>query len=169
MTRMPVTIATESVLSDNARALIEASEAALLAVYPPEECFSFSAEELATKSTQFLVARRAGAPVGCVALVDQGRYGEVKRLYVDPGQRGRGIGRALMEELEGAARDIGLGLLRLETGAALAAAVQLYRRMGYADCAPFGGYPDIASNLFMQKRIGILLREDHGLAQLSRA
>ncbi|GAA0299737.1 GNAT family N-acetyltransferase [Rhodovulum strictum] len=166
---MPVTIATESALSDSGRALIEASQAALLAVYPPEECFSYSAEELANSSTQFLVARRAGAPVGCVALVDQGQYGEIKRLYVDTAQRGQGIGRALMEDLEAAARDIGLGLLRLETGAALAAAVQLYRRMGYQDCAPFGGYPDISSNMFMEKRIGLCLRDDQGAAQLRRA
>ncbi|TCO69962.1 GNAT family N-acetyltransferase [Rhodovulum euryhalinum] len=163
---MAVTIGTESVLSEDGRALVDASQAALLAVYPPEECFSFSAEELANKSTQFLVARHDGVPAGCVALVDQGGYGEVKRLYVDAGQRGRGIGRALMEELEAAARDIGLGLLRLETGEALEAAVRLYRAMGFVDCGPFGGYPDIPSNMFMEKRIGLCFRPRQGSAQV---
>lgn len=166
---MPVTIATETPLSADGRALVEASQAALLAVYPAEECFSYSAEELATRNTQFLVARAGRAPVGCVALVDEGRYGEVKRLYVESALRGQGVGRALMDALEGAARDIGLGLLRLETGAALAAAVGLYRAMGYAECGRFGGYPDIASNLFMEKRIGLCLRAPQDPAQLSLA
>ncbi|MGC9419583.1 MAG: GNAT family N-acetyltransferase [Rhodovulum sp.] len=166
---MPITIATETPLSADGRALIEASEAALRAVYPPEECFSYSAEELATRNTQFLVARAGGAPVGCVALVDEIAYGEVKRLYVDAGLRGRGVGRALMEALEQAARDLGLGCLRLETGAALAAAVALYRRLGFEECGPFGGYPDIASNMFMEKRIGLVLRGPQSAAQVSLA
>jgi len=166
---MPVTIATETPLSAEGRALVEASQRALLEVYPPEECFSYSAEELATRNTQFLVARADGAPVGCVALVDEVRYGEVKRLYVESWMRGRGVGRALMDALEAAARDIGLGLLRLETGAALGAAVGLYRAMGYAECAPFGDYPDIPSNLFMEKRIGLCLWPSQDPAQVSLA
>ncbi|MBN2907119.1 MAG: GNAT family N-acetyltransferase [Rhodobacteraceae bacterium] len=151
---MAVTIRTENPLSPEGRALIEASEAALRAVFPPEECFSFSAEELAGKGTQFMVARQDGVPVGCVALVDQGGYGEVKRLFVHRDARGTGIGRALMDELEQAARDIGLGCLCLETGAALSEAVSLYRAMGYHERAAFGGYPDIPSNMFLQKRVG---------------
>lgn len=166
---MPVTIAIESPLKPDGRALVDRSEAALRAVYPPEECFSYSAEELANKSTHFFVARCDLAPLGCVALVDEGTYGEVKRLYVDSGQRGQGVGRALMAELEQAARDIGLGLLKLETGAALEAAVRLYRAIGYTECGPFGGYPDIASNMFMEKRIGLVLREPQDPAQLSLA
>lgn len=167
---MPVSIATENPLTPEARALVEASQAALLAVFPPQDCFSYSAEELANKSTQFLVARAAdGAPVGCVALVDEGTYGEVKRLFVDPARRGAGVGRALMLALERAARDIGLGLLRLETGAALEAAVGLYRQLGYADCAPFGGYPDIPSNMFLEKRIGLCLRPSQTPVQVSSA
>lgn len=155
---MAVRITTENPLSPVGRALIEASQAALLEIYPPEECFSYSAEALANGSAQFLVARLDGAPVGCVALVDEGRYGEVKRLYVDAAARGAGVGRALMEALEAAARDIGLGWLRLETGEALAAAVRLYRSMGYVERGPFGGYADIPASMFMEKRIGICLR-----------
>lgn len=154
---MTVTIRTESPLGKEARALIAQSEAAMRAIYPPEECFTLSAEELAEKGMQLLVAREARAPVGCVALVDRGTYGEVKRLYVTDAARGRGVGRALMEDLEAAARDIGLGHILLETGDKLVAAVALYRAMGYTECGPFGDYPDIASNMFMEKRIGLCL------------
>ena len=155
---MAITIRTETPLSADARMLIEASEAALRAVYRPEECFSYSAEELADKSTQFLVARQDGVPVGCVALVDEGRYGEVKRLFVAEAARGQGVGRLLMEELEQAARDIGLSVLMLETGEALAAASALYRALGFTERGPFGAYPDIASNMFMEKAIGVSLQ-----------
>ncbi|ARE41001.1 IAA acetyltransferase [Rhodovulum sp. P5] len=154
---MTVIIHTESPLSGDARDLIAASEAALRAVYPPEECFTLSPEELARSGTQFLVARSDGRPVGCVALVDQIFYGEVKRLFVDTTARGVGVGRALMEEAESAARAIGLGALRLETGRALLEAVSLYRAMEYVERGPFADYPDIASNMFMEKQIGMTL------------
>lgn len=148
---MSIVIRTESALLPDSRRLIDASQAALLEVYPPEECFSFSAEELAAPNAQFLVARVEGAALGCVALVDQGQYGEVKRLYVAPEARGLGLARALMATLENCAADIGLTCLKLETGHELTAAVALYRSLGYRECAAFGGYPDIASNLFLEK------------------
>lgn len=166
---MAVTITTESPLSADSRAMIEASERALRDVYPPEECFSFSPEQLADKSTQFLLAREGRRPVGCVALVDQGLYGEVKRLYVSDTVRGNGVGRALMEELERAARDIGLGCLLLETGAALEAAMRLYRTLGFEERGPFGDYPDIPSNMFMEKKIGYFFRAISDGAQVSLA
>lgn len=150
---MTLSIRTENVLLPDSRRLIAASEEALRALFPPEECFSFSAEELATPNTQFLVARVDSMALGCVALVDQLSYGEIKRLYVAPEARGLGIARALMAALENAARDIGLKVLRLESGPALTAAMQLYASIGYHECAPFGGYPDIASNIFLEKRI----------------
>ena len=152
---MSIQIRTESAVTPESRKLIDASQAALLAAFPPDECFSFSAEELDTPNTQFLVARVESRALGCVALVDQIRYGEVKRLFVFPEARGLGLARALMTELEAAAEDIGLTHLRLETGHKLAEAVGLYRSLGYAERGAFGDYPDIASNLFMEKVVGI--------------
>ncbi|MBT8409919.1 MAG: GNAT family N-acetyltransferase [Alphaproteobacteria bacterium] len=151
---MSLSIEITSPLTPEARAMIEASEAALREVFPPEECFSFSPEELANARTVFLMARYGGVPVGCIALVDMGGYGEMKRMYVEAPARGRGIAAALLTELEQHARAKDLPIVRLETGHDLDAAVALYRRFGYAPCAPFGGYPDIASNLFMEKRLG---------------
>lgn len=150
---MRITVKIESSLRPESRRLIAGSEAALRAVYPPEECFSLSAEELAAPNAEFLVARADGKAVGCVALVDRGSYGEVKRLYVDPEARGLGIARMLMAGLESAAADIGLTRLKLETGEALEAATALYRRSGFRDCLPFGGYSGAPSSLFMEKSL----------------
>ncbi len=150
---MSLSIAPESPLTEDGRALVAESQAFLETVFPPDEIFSFSAEELATPDTTFFVARAAGAALGCVALVDMGGYGEIKRLYVRDAARGRGAARALIAALEARARALSLPLVRLESGAALVAACALYRAMGYRDCPPFGGYPDIDSNLFMEKAL----------------
>ncbi|SES29083.1 putative acetyltransferase [Tranquillimonas rosea] len=140
-------------LSPEGRALIDASQAALNEIDPPEENFSVSAEELAVPGVTFLAARVDGRPAGCVALVARGGYGEIKRFYVDPALRGRGVGRALMDAAEDRARRQGLPCLRLETSVRMDAARAVYERRGYAECPAFGGYPDIPSNLFLEKRL----------------
>ena len=146
-------IAQESPVSEDARRLIDGSEAALAKVYTPEECFSFSPEELDTPDTAFLVARQDAVALGCIALVANDGYGEIKRLYVDDAARGRDIGAKLVEALEAEARRRGITHMMLETGDKLATAVKLYRRLGYTDCGPFGGYPDIDATMFMEKKL----------------
>ncbi len=157
---MTPTIAIEDPLGAEGRALIRDSDAAMRAAFPPEECFTFSPEELAHPDTCFFVARQgranqnAGAALGCVALVVRPDYGEVKRLLVRPAARGQGVGRALMTALEREARARALPAIRLETGPALKAAMALYTRLGYRPCPAFGGYPDIPTNAFLEKRLG---------------
>lgn len=70
-------------------------------------------EELVAPNVELLVARIDGAPIGCIALMDHLRFGEAKRLYVDPEVRGNGIGAALVAALESAARDIGIRVLTI--------------------------------------------------------
>jgi putative acetyltransferase len=147
-------IRTESALSSEARALIAASQAALEAVFSADEIFSMNPEELAAPNAQFLVARIGGRAVGCIALVDMLRYGELKRLFVDTAARGLGLGQRLVAEAEAAARDVGLRVLRLETGPELVPAVKLYRSLGYRERGPFGDYADLPCSLFMEKRLG---------------
>ena len=146
-----LTVAAESPVTSEGRLLIEGSEAALREHYPPEDCFSFSPEELTGSESTFLIAREFDEPIGCVALVDCGGYGEIKRLYVRPEWRHRGVADELMDRLEADARNQGFGVVRLETGSRLAAAVQLYERRGYRRCARFGCYRDHPASLFMEK------------------
>jgi len=150
---MPLTIAVESPLSPDGRALVEGSQAALLAVFSADEIFTFSPEELATPDATFLVARDGPVPQGCVAMVDCGDYAEVKRLYVAPSGRGGGVARALMAALEARARRAGKAFVRLETGDRLVPAVALYRVLGYHVRGPFGDYPDHPASLFMEKAL----------------
>jgi putative acetyltransferase len=151
---MRPTIATESPLSADGRALIAESQLALEAVYPPEEIFSLTPEELDREAAAFLVARDgAGRAQGCVALVDCGGYGEVKRLYVRPEGRGLGLARALMAAIEAEARGRDLAEVLLETGNRLGPAVALYERLGYRTRGPFGVYPEHPASLFMTKAV----------------
>lgn len=74
-----------------------------------------------------------GAGIGCVALRSVGaETAEVKRMFVDPAWRGRGVGRALMETLVAAARARGYATLRLGTLADMTAAHALYRSLGFS-------------------------------------
>jgi len=62
---------------------------------------------------------------------------EIKRMYVDPDQRGRGIGRALLERVIDDARAAGYRTLQLETAIWMSEAHTLYGRCGFVDAPPF--------------------------------
>jgi GNAT superfamily N-acetyltransferase len=72
-----------------------------------------------------------GMPLAHAALRDLGGEWEVKRLFVDHGARGRGIGRQIMSDLENQALSEGAKRLILQTGDRQPEAVTLYQRMGY--------------------------------------
>lgn len=100
---------------------------------------------------RLLLAGAHGVAFGCIALrpLDAGRrdtapvprIGEVKRLYVQPGQRGQRWGRRLAEALLTEARSIGYRELKLDTLAWMSAARALYAELGFRDCAPYYANP----------------------------
>ncbi len=103
-----------------------------------------------------LVARSEdGTAVGCGALRHLGDdVAEVKRMYVVPAARGRGVSKALLAGLEEAARSCGWTTLRLETGPRQPEAVGLYERAGYRPIPAFGAYvgaPDAENSLFYER------------------
>jgi ketosteroid isomerase-like protein/GNAT superfamily N-acetyltransferase len=88
----------------------------------------------------FLVARDgSGRAVGCGALrpLDDGAV-EIKRMYVRPEDRGRGLGWVILVALESEAERLGYGVVRLETGDFQPEAMSLYRAAGYREIPPFG-------------------------------
>ena len=99
-------------------------------------------EELTPPAGYCVVARLRGHPVGCGALKLRGAsLAELKRMWVDQGSRGLGVGRRLLESLEALAREKGVRVLHLETNRALEEAIELYRGAGFEEVAPFSDEP----------------------------
>jgi GNAT superfamily N-acetyltransferase len=106
-----------------------------------------------------LVARDDdGTPLGCGALRALGDgAAEVKRMYVVPAVRGRGVSKAVLAGLEDAARERGWTTLRLETGPMQPEAIGLYTGAGYRPIGAFGAYigdPDADDSLFFERAVG---------------
>jgi GNAT superfamily N-acetyltransferase len=98
--------------------------------------------EMAPPIGRFIVARLDGEPVGCGGLKGaDDETGEIKRVWVAKSARGLGVARRIVRTLEGAARDMGLAALRLDTNKALTEAHALYRSEGYRDVERFNDNP----------------------------
>ena len=78
--------------------------------------------------------------VGAVKRLEPG-VAEIKRMYVAPTGRSRGIARALLTALEGAARDLGYVRVRLDTGAEQPHAKALYLSTGYVEIEDYNDNP----------------------------
>jgi len=136
--------------------MIEALDAHMTSLYPPESNHLLDVAALMDPAVTFLVVRDGEEAVGCGALKRDPRgWGEVKRMYVRPGQRGRGIGKRVVAELEGLARAARLPRLRLETGTHNDDALGLYRRAGFVECEAFGDYRPDPLSVFMEKHVRV--------------
>ncbi|MGY1601953.1 GNAT family N-acetyltransferase [Geodermatophilus sp. SYSU D00815] len=106
-------------------------------------------------SVALLVRDDDGTAIGCGALRALGDgVAEVKRMYVVPEARGRGVSKAVLAGLEAAARARGWTTLRLETGPRQPEAIGLYTRAGYREIGAFGAYvddPEAAGSLFFER------------------
>ena len=137
-----------------ARRLIEALDRLQTSLYPAESNHLDPIETLERDNVTFLAAFVGEEVVGCGAVKRMpSGYGEIKRMYVEPGLRGRGVGSALMDGLESSLVARGIGLARLETGIRQPEALALYERRGYTRIPPFGDYPDDPLSVFFEKRL----------------
>jgi ribosomal protein S18 acetylase RimI-like enzyme len=92
---------------------------------------------------RLLLAKIGGEAVGCVALrpLEPG-ISEMKRLWIEPGFAGAGIGRALAEAIIDAAHDAGYERMRLDTiPERMPAAQHLYRSLGFVEIPPYYANP----------------------------
>ena len=76
---------------------------------------------------------------------------EIKRMFVSPAQRGVGIGRAILAELESIGKQDGYEKARLETSKRLTIANRLYEKSGYAVIPNYGPYVGLDDSVCMEK------------------
>lgn len=136
-----LTVERESARTDEATRLINALFAELYGRYGYEGSSPFEPEQVASDKGTFVVARLGGTAVGCgaIRLYEPG-VGEVKRVYVAPEARGKGIGKSIMQALEHLGSEAGLHSLVLETGILQPEAMTLYESLGYQRIPSFGAY-----------------------------
>jgi putative acetyltransferase len=107
--------------------------------------------EYAPPGGRLLLARYGAEPAGCVALrsLEPGIC-EMKRLYIRPQFRGRGLGKMLANTSISEAKKIGYKTLRLDTvEPKMKSAVALYRALGFREIAPYRPNP-IEGAMYME-------------------
>ena len=116
------------------------------------EAPSATAADFSPPGGVFLVGYEDGTPVcgGGLKRLDE-EAAEIKRMYVVPELRGRGIARELLVALEDAARALGYAIVRLDTGAKQPWAEKMYRDAGYREIGNFNANP--FASFFGEKRL----------------
>lgn len=153
---MRVQIVRRSLDHPDAAALCAAVQAEYVAMYGGEDSSPMVADHFEPPDGSFLVGYLNDAPIGSAAwrrLTPERAASalvtaQIKRVYVDPHRRRRGIARALMLALERDAHAAGIERLVLETGPMQPEAIQLYRDLGYTDTdgggwSEYMGHPNV--------------------------
>ena len=154
---MTVTIAAETPLQDDVRAMVADLNATMIPLTPREFQFQLTVEQMADPSLTTFVARdETGRHVGMASLKDHGGgLGEVKRMFTLPEVRGTACRLAAAAADRRAGAREGDPRLVLETGEApgFEAAYRVYERGGFTVCGAVLDYPDSGFSRFYEKKI----------------
>jgi GNAT superfamily N-acetyltransferase len=107
-------------------------------------------DELNPPNGAFLVGYEDDQAVCCGGIKNLGDGAcEIKRMYVTPQARGRGVARSLLTALENHARELGYKTAKLDTGPKQQSAMRIYSSAGYVQVPNFNGNP--VATFFAQK------------------
>ncbi|MEQ8361878.1 MAG: GNAT family N-acetyltransferase [Cyclobacteriaceae bacterium] len=105
--------------------------------------------------TQVVLAYENNVPIGCGAIKPFGKDAmEVKRMYVSPAHRGKGMAAAILTTLEAWASELGATRCVLETGKKQLEAMALYRKSGYKVIPNYDQYAGLANSVCFEKQVG---------------
>ena len=152
--KLSIDIRQESPTSPAAKRLIKELDQDLLERYPLQLIHGLRPEGAEDPELYFIVAYIDGRAAGCGALrpLEPG-VGEIKRMFVLPEFRSKGIARAILTALEKRCIEIGNTSVRLETGSKQPEAIALYKSAGYAGIVNFGEFIDNPMSLCFEKKI----------------
>jgi putative acetyltransferase len=101
-----------------------------------------------------VIAFEKGKPKGCGAIKEMTKEAmEVKRMYIIPQSRSRGLATLILEELESWAKEMGYKKCVLETGKKQPEAIGLYRKSGYSQIPNYGQYSGVENSLCFEKKL----------------
>ncbi len=137
--------------------LLTQSQAYMDSLYPPDSNHIDGPTELSKTNAYLVGAFISELLVGIGAvkcLSDDEVYGEIKRVFVSPDYRGKGVSRRIMVALESYVIKKGISVCRLETGVKQPEAPGLYKKIGYQQRRAFGSYDPDPLSVFMEKALG---------------
>lgn len=135
--------------------LISKLDAYLLERYPVDEVHVIDFEDPNVNEVSFVVAYYDESPVGCGAVRPlDSEYTELKRFYVEPQYRNKGIAGKIFTYLENKSRELNFRALRLETGEEQPEAISFYKKQGFYEIAKFGEYEDCELSVCFEKKLG---------------
>lgn len=111
-----------------------------------------------------MVAHENNVPIGCGALkYFDAETMEVKRMFVLPNKRGKGVASQILHALELWAVELGMKKCVLETGMNQPEAIRLYTKNGYVRIPNYGQYQEVENSVCFLKRLGNpqVVHEDH--------
>ena len=142
----------ETSLQREVAALLAHSDVVAARLYPGEYRQSITPESLEKPGAHVLVARLTRAAVGLCVVFERGDGTvELKRMIVEEGSRGCGVGAALLSKAHSVASKLGAHTVLLEVGVCNAEAQALYRSARYKPRRPFSPYKASSISLFMER------------------
>jgi putative acetyltransferase len=139
--------------SENVREIFDDIDRLMNSLYPKESNKLLSVEELEAENVYFIGVLENKDILGCGALVyknNDGIYGELKRVYVKPKNRGQGISKVIMQGLITHAQKTQLQTIRLEAGIRQPEALSLYKKLGFQERKEFGSYKYDPLSIYME-------------------
>lgn len=154
---MNLTLTPTDPTSADATLLIQHLSAELGSRYGDDGAGAFSVEDVQAPRSVFIIVYVDGQPVGCGALKpfspDTPNIAEVKRMFVEPNMRGRGLSRQILAKLENVALENEYDRIRLETGRKQIEAIGLYESAGYHQIPCYGQYAHRSLSVCFEKKI----------------
>jgi putative acetyltransferase len=141
---------------DNADALelIGELDKELLRRYPASSIHTLDLDKITNESGIFMVGYISEIAVGCCSVCGmEPGVGEVKRVFIKPQYRRKGIAERMMEHLEEHAAECGFEFLRVETGKKQPESIAMYQKLGYYDIEKYGEYINDPNSVCMEKRL----------------
>jgi putative acetyltransferase len=120
-------------------------------LYGVENCHLDSFEELKNSKAYMVGAYIDNQLIGIGAVKLFAEYAELKRMYLDENQRGKGIAEKILAQLEKYVQKTGIKKVYLETGVQQKPALNFYKKNGYSEVEKFGNYETNEVSVFLGK------------------